>query len=429
MFAFGGAYQWTVVPLIAGSVALAALQRPRLFRPGARALDAAVTACLVVAGFQLVMLPAPVRLDISPALARVDGALRLDAPSDPRSGPRAPLAVDPTAGAEWLALAVGIVLYFWCARDALRYGSVRQVLRAVSICGGTAAAIALVQHTAAPRLIYLVWRPVSRSAQYPFGPFVNRNDMAAWMVMALPLSTGYMLARLDVRRRERRLDLESSFDATGVWLATAICAMAAVLVATLSRSGLTAGAAAAVSIALLARGRMERRGLAVLVAALALVALVGAAYANLGALMTRVGETLESGVGGRREIWRVSVTMIRDFWLAGVGVGSYERAMTVYQPPHDFAFNHAHNEYLQLAAEGGLLFCVPAACAIGAGVWGIARRMQRDRTPVYWIRAGAATALLAIGVQSIWETGLRMPANAVLFALCAAIALHEPGAG
>jgi hypothetical protein len=29
-------------------------------------------------------------------------------------------------------------------------------------------------------------------------------------------------------------------------------------------------------------------------------------------------------------------------------------------------------------------------------------------------------------VQSVWETTLRMPANAVLFALVAAIALHDP---
>jgi hypothetical protein len=29
-------------------------------------------------------------------------------------------------------------------------------------------------------------------------------------------------------------------------------------------------------------------------------------------------------------------------------------------------------------------------------------------------------------VQSIWETGLRVPANTLLFAVLAAIALHRP---
>ena len=40
---------------------------------------------------------------------------------------------------------------------------------------------------------------------------------------------------------------------------------------------------------------------------------------------------------------------------------------------------------------------------------------------------GAASGLLAAGVQSAWETGLRMTANAALFALLAAIAMHEAG--
>jgi hypothetical protein len=51
--------------------------------------------------------------------------------------------------------------------------------------------------------------------------------------------------------------------------------------------------------------------------------------------------------------------------------------------------------------------------------------MDADRTAVFWIRAGAASGMLAVAVQSVWDTGLRMPANAVLFSLLAAIALHD----
>ena len=201
--------------------------------------------------------------------------------------------------------------------------------------------------------------------------------------------------------------------------------MAATLVATLSRSGLTAGVAGGAAIVFLSRGRMERRGRAWLLAGLSLVALVGAAYANLGALMVRVGETIGSGVGGRREIWSATLSMIRDFPVAGVGVGSYQRAMTVYQPAHDFAFNHAHNEYLQILAEGGVLMGMAVTVGIVAGIVAVAVALRRDRTPTFWMRVGAASSLVAIGVQNFWETGLRMPANAVLCALCLAIAMHD----
>jgi hypothetical protein len=45
---------------------------------------------------------------------------------------------------------------------------------------------------------------------------------------------------------------------------------------------------------------------------------------------------------------------------------------------------------------------------------------------VFWARAGAACGMLGIVCQSVWDTALRLPANAVLFAILAAVALHEP---
>jgi O-antigen ligase len=100
--------------------------------------------------------------------------------------------------------------------------------------------------------------------------------------------------------------------------------------------------------------------------------------------------------------------------------------LTVYQPAHDFSFNHAHNEYLQIAAEGGVILSAAVAVLIVAGCLAIASALRRDRTPTFWMRAGAASALVAIAVQSLWETGLRMPANAVLCAISFAIAIHRP---
>ena len=54
------------------------------------------------------------------------------------------------------------------------------------------------------------------------------------------------------------------------------------------------------------------------------------------------------------------------------------------------------------------------------------RRLRGDRAGLYWIQAGAAAGLVAVAVQSLWETGLRMPANAALAAVLAAIVVHSP---
>src|SRR5439155_13403265 len=172
---------------------------------------------------------------------------------------------------------------------------------------------------------------------------------------------------------------------------------------------------------------IDRRRQAWLIVGLAAMIAVGAAYANFDALADRVGDALTNGIAGRRAIWRETWGMLKAFPATGVGLGAYERGMLVYQtsPRQDFYFNHAHNEYLQLAAEGGTLLAVPVVIAVVAGVGVVRRRLREDRSAAFWIRAGAASGLMAVAVQSVWETGLRMPANAVLFALLAAIATHE----
>jgi O-antigen ligase len=202
--------------------------------------------------------------------------------------------------------------------------------------------------------------------------------------------------------------------------------MIATLLVAISRSGLMGATVGVAGLIWLARRRMQRSAVGWLAAVLASVVAAAATYASWNALATRVEETLTVGLGGRREIWDRTWAMASDFWITGVGVGAFERAMTVYQQqPHVFYFNHAHNEYLQLLAEGGVVLAVPAVVALAAGAWQIWRHVDADRTAVFWIRAGAASGMLAVAVQSVWDTGLRMPANAVLFTLLAAIALHD----
>ena len=53
------------------------------------------------------------------------------------------------------------------------------------------------------------------------------------------------------------------------------------------------------------------------------------------------------------------------------------------------------------------------------------RQLAMDLSGAYWMRAGAACGLLAVALQSLWETGLVMPANAALAAVLAAIAAYE----
>lgn len=376
---------------------------------------------------QIMPLPPALRFLLAPRLAGVDSALWLDAPSNPMAGPARPLSIDVGATRVALVLAVTVALYFWSARTILARGGIRVVARGIAWTGLALAVLAILQHATAPRLLYWRWPTVFGG---PFGPYLNRSDFSTWLILAIPLAVGYLLARIDSTYRARgNINLAMLTDETAVWLAGSICFMSAALLTAMSRSGLTGAAAGLACFVWLSRHRTGRSGRALLLAGVTAVLAVAVAYANVGALADRVGETIEGGLGGRRVIWSDTWRMVQDFWLTGIGAGAYQRGMLVYQQHlrGHFYFNHAHNEYLQIAAEGGVLLWIPLAVALLAGIWQVAQRLRRDDTPIFWIRVGAASGLLAAGVQSAWETGLRMTANAALFALLAAIAMHDAG--
>jgi len=100
--------------------------------------------------------------------------------------------------------------------------------------------------------------------------------------------------------------------------------------------------------------------------------------------------------------------------------------MQIYQTsPRTYFHNEAHNQYLQIASEGGLLLTVPAACArfgFTATTW---RQLRLRDDPVRWMRVAGAAALIGVAVQSIGETGLTLPANGMFAAALAALVIHQ----
>ena len=115
------------------------------------------------------------------------------------------------------------------------------------------------------------------------------------------------------------------------------------------------------------------------------------------------------------------------FPLVGTGLNTYGTATIFYQTVNlDQHFAQAHNDYLQLLAEGGVLVGIPAIIVITSVVWTVRRRFRE--TPAgssgHWIRIGAVTGILAIALQEISDFSLQMPGNAVLFAVLLAIAVR-----
>jgi O-antigen ligase len=266
----------------------------------------------------------------------------------------------------------------------------------------------------------------------PFGPFVDRNQLATWLVLAISLVAGYLAMHVrahmtDRMRRGSHAALVALSDGSALAMLGCLAAMLLTLAATLSRSGFVALVAAAVVGASLGR-RDRTRGLWVGMAAAAALLAV-AAWLNLQGLVQRVMSTLapaDPDAVSRLTIWRDTLRIVRAFPFLGTGQGTFADAMFVYQQTaRQVLFNHAHDEYLQLLTEGGVVMLLLVVLGLVLLARAVGHRLAGDESSHRFMRIGAAAGLAAVAVQSIWETGLRAPANLLLAALLAALAVVD----
>ena len=201
------------------------------------------------------------------------------------------------------------------------------------------------------------------------------------------------------------------------------------LAATLSRSGLIALVVAVLAGTSLSQADRKRVVWSAAVVTGALVPLL--VWMNAEGFAERVITSVSAqqvDAVGRLTIWKETLHIVRTFPLLGTGVGTFADAMFAYQRTgRAVLFNHAHNEYLQIATEGGILMLSLVFCGLillARAAW---RTLTADMTSYRFLRAGACAGLVAIAVQSIWETGLRAPANLALAGVLAGMALAARG--
>jgi len=445
-FAFGGVYRWAYAPLLVAcpAIGLACLLPRRHGLPRATGRLALWLACLAAGVLlQLLPLPAGVLARVSPATDAFLKSYYLSyavpaAASETAAQAWHPLSLAPAS--TWLALA------FLCALGLLLVGLMRSlgppharaIVGGLIVLGVLVAVIGIAQKAMLGDdfrvRIYGFWQPLYRNS--PFGPFANRNHFGGWMLMVLPLALGsfasalhHALGTIGAGWRNKVLWLGSERAGKAVMLAFACVVMAVAMVYAASRSGLACALFAVGAVAWLAvRARMARTARLVVGGAFTLLVASALVWAGSDVILHRF-TLVPAEIGDRLGAWRDALHVIHDFPLAGIGLNAYGTASIQYQTVESaWQYTTAHNDYLQIAAEGGFLLGVPAALAIVALVRLMRRRWRQgdDDPTASWLRAGAFVSLATIALQSLVDFSLQIPANAVLFVVVAAIAVHRP---
>ena len=330
-------------------------------------------------------------------------------------------------------LACGVVLWM-----AATVPAPFVLLRAVVASGAIVSLVAIVQALTWNGRVLWVLEPYDRRTFHPrlSGPFVNADHFAMFVEMTLVAGAGWLLWRVRHRRGSGEADSALGLAALGVALAVT----AAGLFGSASRGGISGtllglavlwlgvrGARGARKVPAAVRGRARRNRLErwrawgrrlAPAAVMAVVIVGGLGYAGSEArdiLDERLGRTiLRPDLHVRTILWEQTAPMIADFWLLGVGPGNWKEHFRRYEawPMIDARPNHAHNDYVEWAAEVGI---VGVALTL-ALVWAFVRVARRNDAIPRTLRFGLAGAIVAVAWHSLFDFGLRQPANGFLLA-------------
>lgn len=436
-FLAGGVYTWVWVPAAILIIVLALAVRPYVARDERdRVLDITLIVVLLACLVQLVPMPIELIRQFDPHAIAVRRALWLPPVLTAPDLPWIPLSIAPYDTLAAAGILLSAVVMFWTCRRVCEEGGTGRIVRAIAFIGLIASVAAIIQRAQRIDLLYGVWQPLDTGAR-PYGPFVNRNHMATWIIMACPLAFGYLLARAPDNQTPRRFSqrIANALKQLGtmrIWLVVAVCVMTLAVLLSASRSGLIGLMTAFVLSTALTRrrGTVAVRRWAIFQFTLLACAVLW--FANYDVLLRRFEESITRAQEGRGRlaIWRDTIRLAEDFPAIGTGAGTFGKAISVYQTAEPgYAIDQAHNHYLQVMAEGGAALVLPGMIAAGLFLLLARRSLTQDLSPNYLIRAGACAGIAGVLVQSMWETGLTMPANALLFAMLAAIATYtEPRA-
>jgi O-antigen ligase len=195
------------------------------------------------------------------------------------------------------------------------------------------------------------------------GSFANRNHLANFLVIALPVCT-YIFFDQSKKKKTNRMSSHRHSQKQIIlpFLMFLGFAYVLILLTTLSRGGLISGFIAigmSTCIYLLALGSKTsaKQRIVYLTLAGVFVALAILASGTEG-IQSRLGARLLTDADVRNTIARATLKAAWQFWPWGSGAGSFEAVFPRFQPPIDLGslayIEYAHNDYAQVLMELGV---------------------------------------------------------------------------
>jgi O-antigen ligase/Tfp pilus assembly protein PilF len=318
------------------------------------------------------------------------------------------VAVNPYEGlGELYNQSILIALYFVISSSIRSEAEVRLLLKALVGAGVIVAAYGLLQVAGADPL------PFS-SGRGPISTLGNRNYVADLMVITAPLALGLLLTCRG-------------------WIWRAVYALSALSMASLLGWTYSKGSLISLSVAMVVfmlltilyrQGRIISFASKVMVVSViaAGVILAGMAYLY-NSSGSQAAELRDDPIAGsalkRVYLYQTALRMIAGHPAIGVGVGNWGTTYPKYRVSeltNRLRYEQAHNEYLEVAAETGLIGIAFYLGIFGLAAWVLWKSISGEEgNGRYPITVGLASAFIGAVVSALFSFNLQNPASGMAF--------------
>jgi O-antigen ligase/Tfp pilus assembly protein PilF len=328
----------------------------------------------------------------------------------------------------------GPLLYFVITNNINDERQINRILDILLIVGGLFGIYGIFQYNG---IDFSFWiRNIGR--QQVFGLFGNVNYFAEYLIVPLPIAVSLFFASRNKFKK--------------ILLLIAILAMGTSLIVTFARGSYLGFGVSLIFmffVFLISRGKkfIKNNKKIFIITLLAIIIITflfvipnplnksGTIISKIKSRISVTQLTQDSSYNRRIAIWKFTGMMIKDHPLLGSGIGTYKYNTLRYQAeffaqgenrslyPHGFA-DKAHNEYLQLWAELGII-------GLGIFIWlmisyfscglKILRKIKDEYRQ--GIIIGLMGAVVAVLVDGIFGFPLHLPATIVLFWLTLALTI------
>lgn len=314
------------------------------------------------------------------------------------------------------------------------------LLSAITINGVVLAFFGIVHRFTTNGKLYWIFE-LSQGGQ-PFGPFVNRNNAAGYLLLCLAGAIG-LLVYLWLQRQESGPDLIVSkeipiwrqigehvriqlAELTTAKLAVLLASMfiAAAIFVTLSRGGVTALLAGfVITTIFFGMARKPRIGALLIFPIIVGIAVLTSWIGFNDVLVERFEEIVKTDEFTETDVrirtWSESSQSVRTMGALGAGLGAFPIVQRLYSSQSDpGVFEYAENQFVQAMVDGGVIALLLLVLAVALF----------SSSSLFLLNRGVSASSVAVGtlgvflassqvVASFFDFGWYVPANTILLAI------------